>query len=230
MCEICLKITKTILERCHWHHSGVFIVNFEQISYRRWWLRPDVFIVNFGHTSQLFYCYVLFDDFEHWFDLWVLQLYSFLFLSFFIFLRLTSSFAFLSKLWITWNRFTILCSYQNYLTLIGVIFVNTARKIFFTKDFFNKCDQIRKKLRIWSNFMKKSLMKNFFSCTAKFVSWFVHLSLDTFVFYIMANLLISFLFSKLFFVIADAAVLSFIFLLFLNFFFTSFKVTKVILL
>ena len=29
-------------------------------------------------------------------------------------------------------------------------------------DFFNKCDQICKKPRIWSNLLKKSLRKNFF--------------------------------------------------------------------
>ena len=29
------------------------------------------------------------------------------------------------------------------------------------KDFFSKCDQIRKKLRIWSHLLKKSLMENF---------------------------------------------------------------------
>ena len=32
---------------------------------------------------------------------------------------------------------------------------------FFSKDFFIKCDQIRKKLRIWSPLLKKSLMENF---------------------------------------------------------------------
>ena len=28
------------------------------------------------------------------------------------------------------------------------------------KDFFSKCDQIRRKLRIWSHLLKKSLMLN----------------------------------------------------------------------
>ena len=41
----------------------------------------------------------------------------------------------------------------------------TAQKIKFSiKDFFNKCDQIRRKLRIWSHLRKKSLMKNFIFC------------------------------------------------------------------
>ena len=30
------------------------------------------------------------------------------------------------------------------------------------KDFFSKCDQIRRKLRIWSHLLKKSLMENFY--------------------------------------------------------------------
>ena len=34
----------------------------------------------------------------------------------------------------------------------------------FDKDFFSKCDQIRKKLRIWSHLLKKSLMENFIFC------------------------------------------------------------------
>ena len=32
---------------------------------------------------------------------------------------------------------------------------------FSVKDFFNKCDQIRRELRIWSHVLKKSLMENF---------------------------------------------------------------------
>ena len=32
---------------------------------------------------------------------------------------------------------------------------------FSIKDFFSKCDQIRKKLQIWSHLLKKSLMENF---------------------------------------------------------------------
>ena len=41
----------------------------------------------------------------------------------------------------------------------------TAKKLKFSrKDFFSKCDQIRRKLRIWSYLLKKSLMENFFFC------------------------------------------------------------------
>ena len=32
------------------------------------------------------------------------------------------------------------------------------------KDFYSKCDQIRRKLRIWSHLLKKSLMENFVFC------------------------------------------------------------------
>ena len=35
---------------------------------------------------------------------------------------------------------------------------------FSIKDFFSKCDQIRKKLQIWSHLVKKSLMENFNFC------------------------------------------------------------------
>ena len=32
------------------------------------------------------------------------------------------------------------------------------------KDFLSKCDQIRRKLRIWSHLLKKSFMENFIFC------------------------------------------------------------------
>ena len=39
----------------------------------------------------------------------------------------------------------------------------TAQKMKFSiKDFFSKCDQIRRKLRIWSHLLQKSLMETFF--------------------------------------------------------------------
>ena len=40
--------------------------------------------------------------------------------------------------------------------------VITAQKMKFSiKDFSRKCDQIRRKLRIWSHLLEKSLMENF---------------------------------------------------------------------
>ena len=42
----------------------------------------------------------------------------------------------------------------------------TAKKLkFFIKDFFSKCDQIRRKVRVWSHLLKKSLMENFIFCS-----------------------------------------------------------------
>ena len=35
---------------------------------------------------------------------------------------------------------------------------------FSNKDFFSKCDQIRRKLWIWSHLLKKSLLENFIFC------------------------------------------------------------------
>ena len=35
---------------------------------------------------------------------------------------------------------------------------------FSIKDFFSKCDQIRRKLWIWSHLLKKFLMENFIFC------------------------------------------------------------------
>ena len=41
---------------------------------------------------------------------------------------------------------------------------------FSIKDFFSKCDQIRKKLRIWSRLQEKSLMENFIFCAVSMSS------------------------------------------------------------
>ena len=41
----------------------------------------------------------------------------------------------------------------------------TAQKMKFSvKDFFSKCDQICRKLQIWSHLLRKSLMENFIFC------------------------------------------------------------------
>ena len=39
---------------------------------------------------------------------------------------------------------------------------NAQKMEFFIKDFFSKCDQIRRKLPIWSYLLKKSLMETSF--------------------------------------------------------------------
>ena len=35
------------------------------------------------------------------------------------------------------------------------------------KDFFSKCDQMRRKLGIWSHLLKKSLMENLVLCSVR---------------------------------------------------------------
>ena len=42
------------------------------------------------------------------------------------------------------------------------VFANTVQETKFSiKDFFSNCDEIRRKLPIWSHLLKKSLMENF---------------------------------------------------------------------
>ena len=51
---------------------------------------------------------------------------------------------------------------QNFKTPFKFYAIITVQKMNFSiKDFFSKCDQIRRKLRIWSHLLKKSLMENF---------------------------------------------------------------------
>ena len=55
------------------------------------------------------------------------------------------------------------CLILNDISIIKVR--STAQKIKFSiKDFFSKYHQIRRKLRIWSYLLNKSLMENFFFC------------------------------------------------------------------
>ena len=54
------------------------------------------------------------------------------------------------------------------------VWTYTAQKIKFTiKDFFSKCDQIRRKLRVWSHFLKKSLMEKFIFCAVSIFFKFI---------------------------------------------------------
>ena len=43
-------------------------------------------------------------------------------------------------------------------------YLHYTKNEFSIKDLFSECDQIRRKLRIWSHLLQKSLMKNFISC------------------------------------------------------------------
>ena len=42
---------------------------------------------------------------------------------------------------------------------------------FSIKDFFRKCDKIRRKLRIWSHLLKKSLMEHVILCAVIYFSF-----------------------------------------------------------
>ena len=46
----------------------------------------------------------------------------------------------------------------------GEIALIAQKMRFPMKNFFSKCDQIRRKLRIWSHLLKKSLMEKFIFC------------------------------------------------------------------
>ena len=49
--------------------------------------------------------------------------------------------------------------------------IDTAQKMEFSiNDFVSKCDQICSFLRIWSHFLKKSLMENFIICTVRYLT------------------------------------------------------------
>ena len=47
--------------------------------------------------------------------------------------------------------------------------ITTQKMKFSIKDFFSKCDQIRRFLRICSHLMKKSLMENFIFCVQSII-------------------------------------------------------------
>ena len=77
---------------------------------------------------------------------------------------------FFQKIWIDWKsfRYFFILLFQHCLNPLTYKIPNTAQKTKFSiKDFFSKCDQIRRKLRIWSHFLKKSLIENFIFCAVK---------------------------------------------------------------
>ena len=69
-----------------------------------------------------------------------------------------------------WNVFVLaFLLFRFYGTILKEFWVAfTAQNKVSIKDFFSKCDQIRKKLRIWSHLLKKSLMENFIFCAVFF--------------------------------------------------------------
>ena len=48
--------------------------------------------------------------------------------------------------------------------MVSPVSSTAQKKKFSIKDFFSICDQIRRKLRIWSHLLKKSLIENFIFC------------------------------------------------------------------
>ena len=49
--------------------------------------------------------------------------------------------------------------------VVSVVKTITTQKMkFFIMGFFNKCDQIHRKLQIWSHLLKKTLIENFIFC------------------------------------------------------------------
>ena len=53
--------------------------------------------------------------------------------------------------------------------LVLAFFMITARKVKFSiKDLLSKCDQIRRKLRIWSHLLKNAFMESFIFCVVDF--------------------------------------------------------------
>ena len=49
-------------------------------------------------------------------------------------------------------------------TPLSITLITAQKMQFSIKDLFSKCDQIRRKLRVWSHLLKKSLMENFIFC------------------------------------------------------------------
>ena len=70
-----------------------------------------------------------------------------------------------------------------------ILFGNaTTQKIkFFIKDFFSKCDQIRRKLRIWSHLLKKSLNENFIFMQCAFVIFEINFRQANFGVFLISN-------------------------------------------
>ena len=63
-----------------------------------------------------------------------------------------------------WNRKTPNMD-TFYAVLVTLDSYHTGQKMkFFIKDFFSKCDQLRRKLWAWSHLLKKSLMTEFIFC------------------------------------------------------------------
>ena len=66
---------------------------------------------------------------------------------------------------ILFHRTPLVAASKVWLRVFLQIVDRTVQKMKFSiKDFFSRCEQIRRKLRIWLHLLKKSLMKNFIFC------------------------------------------------------------------
>ena len=64
-----------------------------------------------------------------------------------------------------WTLFHVVSTCLIHLRPTFYLCMDTVQKLKFSiKNFFSKCDQIWRKLRIWSHLLKKSLIKNFIFC------------------------------------------------------------------
>ena len=59
----------------------------------------------------------------------------------------------------------------------------TLKMKFSITDFVSKCDQIRRKLRIWTHILKKSVMENFIFCAVIHSSYLMSSTRGTYVWY-----------------------------------------------
>ena len=98
-------------------------------------------------------------------------LLSIMFLMFVMYFNLAFSYKFYTVVSLFIMCFSAKCSFSlrnlilSLLTIIALCISFTAQKMKFSiKDFFSKCDQIRRKMRIWSHLLKKSLIENFIFC------------------------------------------------------------------
>ena len=66
---------------------------------------------------------------------------------------------------ILFDRTPLVAASKVWLRVFLQIVDRTVQKMKFSiKDFFSRCEQIRRKLRIWLHLLKKSLMENFIFC------------------------------------------------------------------
>ena len=78
-----------------------------------------------------------------------------------------------SLFWLTPSSLRHFC----YFFVLLLCYFALHKNMFSVKDFFSKCGQIPRKLRIWSHLLNKSLMENFIFCAAlssNSINFFIH--------------------------------------------------------